>query len=641
MENLIKCRLCMDVLKGPKQLPCFHSFCSLCLSDYESKFTVDEGFYCPICGEKFLPDNKAACNETKFLSRMVKTDTRAEKSFCSVHPNVEINFFCVDCESMGCPVCSTGYHDKHNCIDLQEMAAVVKEEMRSMSRDIHRKTTQLENEIEAELKTKKEVLDELDLTSKEIKEKAEYLEAVIKRQAADLLKQVSQVKSKCMKDMENFKMNNKKSIDDDLEYFNSYVKAMLEHATEEELIDSVRNVKRRTEHIKMFSLHGKERETTSAQFIPSNLHIDTLSLLGHIELQKKIKEFKKPNSNLETLNTASTIEKVPGCEDVDGRNVEESLRNVPKVVWKKCKETSCGVAAIAVGRGEFFVAVENSGDILRFDLTTLKEKPASERIHLPDLDTPWDMTTIISDELSHTYVFILDNLHGKIHQINVPFNPSIGPPKFIMKSWLVPLNETLSLSSNQDRLLIAGVTNKILEYSLSSLLIISSSSSSSLTGLTFPEPTTSFSVIPPIRDILHASRLDDSHFVTLFDHLYELCGVFLVNEWGKMVKSFGEGRGSVAHLQVDYPVHAALDRKEPTDSDHHSHPSTSRPYNDSCFIFVCDANNGRISLFDGDLTFLTILDDNIMDAWRLAIDPLNKLLFVATLNNAFYVIKYQ
>ena len=56
MEALLECSICMETLNEPRTLPCFHSFCKHCLTNFvatQKEAVKKEVFECPVCRTKF------------------------------------------------------------------------------------------------------------------------------------------------------------------------------------------------------------------------------------------------------------------------------------------------------------------------------------------------------------------------------------------------------------------------------------------------------------------------------------------------------------------------------------------------------------------------------------------------------------
>ena len=99
------CRVCRDVLQDPIILPCLHTFCRSCVSNYSN---------CPnkICTER-VPNDKAGIPENPVFANMVQSynhiislaqnsDSELKCSDCLDTPPKNAVFFCLDCQELMC-----------------------------------------------------------------------------------------------------------------------------------------------------------------------------------------------------------------------------------------------------------------------------------------------------------------------------------------------------------------------------------------------------------------------------------------------------------------------------------------------------------------------------------------------------------
>ena len=290
-DDLTFCRLCLDVLKDPRQLPCYHSFCLKCLQNCE--LNDSDELQCPTCASSFEvdSDNLQDLKVDRFVQRLVlETKSQSEdfcyERFCESHPSAKINFFCVDCEVSGCPICSTGKHDHHRCIDLNEMGSVIRDELKSMSRDLKANLSWMNVQFCKEKQLQEERQKHFSEVSKEIIERGEVIKKAMDKQIENLLKQIEVVKKRCTKENELFAKKSKNLMENTLSSFISYIDKLAVYGLPEELIESVRVIKSRTDHLRKSRICNVGSDRLEVNFIPSNLHVDTLSLVGHIEITK-------------------------------------------------------------------------------------------------------------------------------------------------------------------------------------------------------------------------------------------------------------------------------------------------------------------------------------------------------------------
>ncbi|XP_070541361.1 E3 ubiquitin-protein ligase TRIM56-like [Ptychodera flava] len=107
-EQILLCAICMERFKSPKILPCYHTYCEPCLTEWVK--TNNDKLICPTCKELFpLPsggvsaiDNNRFINDLQQILSDVNPDS--EKSLCDVCER-EAKFWCQDCGEFYCDDC--------------------------------------------------------------------------------------------------------------------------------------------------------------------------------------------------------------------------------------------------------------------------------------------------------------------------------------------------------------------------------------------------------------------------------------------------------------------------------------------------------------------------------------------------------
>ena len=138
-ENLL-CTVCLEVLRDPRTLPCFHSFCKVCLEavvktcrDKAPHGRPIREFHCPNCRDLFslepgkqvadMPQNHFICNiveATAVLNRGIGVP-------CSHKCNKSSVARCVSCEKFLCQQCLTGHNNYrgnhgHSVLTMEELS---------------------------------------------------------------------------------------------------------------------------------------------------------------------------------------------------------------------------------------------------------------------------------------------------------------------------------------------------------------------------------------------------------------------------------------------------------------------------------------------------------------------------------------
>ena len=123
VESFLECSVCLEPLKDPRTLPCFHSFCKVCLEKIvqierkKSKSKIED-FNCPTCrtvytlkGDKEVAD--LSCSH--FIRNMleaVQLQHHAKHANCSKCDKEPASSRCLTCELFLCDSCLT----EHNSV---------------------------------------------------------------------------------------------------------------------------------------------------------------------------------------------------------------------------------------------------------------------------------------------------------------------------------------------------------------------------------------------------------------------------------------------------------------------------------------------------------------------------------------------
>ena len=140
MESLLTCTICKELLKEPRSLPCFHSFCKHCLTKYieiqrdeaRRERKAEHWFYCPTCRTQFqLNDSVEGLPSNNFINNMIdvlKIQQQERMPPCDCcKDQIPSKSRCIGCERYLCKNCLTTHNNWPDCkehvvLTLEELA---------------------------------------------------------------------------------------------------------------------------------------------------------------------------------------------------------------------------------------------------------------------------------------------------------------------------------------------------------------------------------------------------------------------------------------------------------------------------------------------------------------------------------------
>ncbi|XP_070556568.1 tripartite motif-containing protein 2-like [Ptychodera flava] len=119
-EDFLMCPVCLEQCDNPKILPCYHTFCQLCLEKLVEK---TQRLDCPSCQTSVqLPEGGVTdLDNNFFMNSMLEVvkkrteeaaDQSESESECEFCEETEASVFCVDCEQYYCDKCAQKIHKK-------------------------------------------------------------------------------------------------------------------------------------------------------------------------------------------------------------------------------------------------------------------------------------------------------------------------------------------------------------------------------------------------------------------------------------------------------------------------------------------------------------------------------------------------
>lgn len=138
LEGLLQCSICLETLKEPRTLPCFHSYCKSCLEKFVKNHRDKvqgmprREINCPTCRSAFTlkpGDDVASMTPNHFICNMLEVmavQDRVKGVPCSHCPGPSVGR-CVTCEVFLCQKCLTDHSNyrgfnNHSVLSMDELS---------------------------------------------------------------------------------------------------------------------------------------------------------------------------------------------------------------------------------------------------------------------------------------------------------------------------------------------------------------------------------------------------------------------------------------------------------------------------------------------------------------------------------------
>ncbi|KAK7878153.1 hypothetical protein WMY93_031199 [Mugilogobius chulae] len=140
-KQFLICSICLDRYENPKVLPCLHTFCERCLSNYIPAHSLT--LSCPVCRQtSILPEKGvAALQNNFFITNLMDVLQRTPDKHspqdpcldhsssvgpgqllsCPNHGGSVMEFYCPPCETAMCHECTSGEHGEHPTVPLRDV----------------------------------------------------------------------------------------------------------------------------------------------------------------------------------------------------------------------------------------------------------------------------------------------------------------------------------------------------------------------------------------------------------------------------------------------------------------------------------------------------------------------------------------
>ncbi|XP_013394793.1 E3 ubiquitin-protein ligase TRIM56-like [Lingula anatina] len=374
-DNFLTCHICLHEYDDPRVLPCYHSFCLACLAQHVAASGTGHNITCPVCRHEapvppggleklvrnfFLLKAKDFMLTTESKDKMcgncqsqlaqfycqdckhffcencrqkqhdaikflqghtmvavseLGNEAQEEKDvtpFCDKHEEERLKFYCTDDEVVVCRDCILPKHNKHNCVDVADVAKAHKEKIKSGFNDLSKKISLLEI---AELKVSKQQKDASDDNDKSL--------ADIQQQETDIIKEVRRISGQLTSEAKAHAAAYMKSLKDEKDNLElqkvsihgtcEFAKQLVQYGSHTEVMIHAKNIQARIKELNNVE-PPVPAETTGITFIKEKLPRD---LFG------RLKKYK-------WLNTASLVGEFDSTWSIFGYlwDSEDSLQDI-------------------------------------------------------------------------------------------------------------------------------------------------------------------------------------------------------------------------------------------------------------------------------------------------------------------------
>ncbi|KAK7088538.1 uncharacterized protein [Littorina saxatilis] len=129
-KQLLTCKLCLEVFKKPKLLPCFHSYCEECLKNLAARHG-GRSFPCPNCRTNVpVPQGGVSVFQSNFYIDSAELERAKRKSSCTTHAKNDLVSFCSTCDLAICVECMLEQHKTHDIQAFGKQARLSKDQLR-------------------------------------------------------------------------------------------------------------------------------------------------------------------------------------------------------------------------------------------------------------------------------------------------------------------------------------------------------------------------------------------------------------------------------------------------------------------------------------------------------------------------------
>ncbi|XP_013405836.1 E3 ubiquitin-protein ligase TRIM71-like [Lingula anatina] len=310
-DNFLTCHICLHEYEDPRLLPCYHTFCLTCLAQHVAASGTGGNITCPVCRQEapVPPGGLEKLVRNFFLSKvkdfMLKTEKKdkmcgnchsqvaqfycqdckhffCEKCrqkqhnakkilrghtmisvsdhdkqvqeeidaslFCDKHKGQQLTFYCTDDDVVVCRDCILTKHNKHNCVDIADVAEIHKVKINSAFNDVSKNISLFEK---AESEISKQQKDTTNAVNKTV--------ADIQQQEADIIKEVQRISAQLIAEAIDHAATHMKSLEAEKDRIQlqkvsihstcEFAKQLVQHGSHTEVMTHAKKIRARMKEL--------------------------------------------------------------------------------------------------------------------------------------------------------------------------------------------------------------------------------------------------------------------------------------------------------------------------------------------------------------------------------------------------------
>ncbi|XP_013390269.1 tripartite motif-containing protein 2-like [Lingula anatina] len=355
-DNFLTCHICLHEYEDPRVLPCYHTFCLACLAQHVAASGSGGNIKCPVCLQEapVPPGGIEKLVRNFFLSKvkdfMLTTENKDKmcgncdsqvaqfycqdcrhflcencrqkqhdaikilrghkiisasdhdkqvqeemdaRLFCDKHKGQQLIFYCTDDDVVVCRDCILTKHNKHNCVDIADVAKIHKEKINSAFNHLSKNIALFEK---AESEISKQQKYTTDVVNKTVTD--------IQQQEADIIKEVQRISAQLIAEAKDHAATHMKSLEAEKDRVQlqkvsihstcEFAKQLVQHGSHTEVMTHAKNIQARMKELNNVR-PTVQVKTIEITFSKGKLPAD---FFGRVTMLEWIDEFESSMKNV-------------------------------------------------------------------------------------------------------------------------------------------------------------------------------------------------------------------------------------------------------------------------------------------------------------------------------------------------------